>query len=160
MLLFLVGKEKHGIIFPCPFQSSSFFWGRSVTALYYCSLDRRLLLSNRLFIVQRIRTHEHMDQIQLLLRGQNVPLCVKRQTWMNTQSDLFSSTQATQPVSQIRTDSDFEYRKRLIYFVTNTIRCLLFLHNKSSSACTIKLPFILLVDALNVKQQQEIGGLQ
>lgn len=110
MLLFLVGKEKHGIIFPCPFQSSSFFWGRSVRALYYCSLDRRLLLSNRLFIVQRIRTHEHMDQIQLLLRGQNVPLCVKRQTWMNTQSDLFSSTQATQPVNQIRTDSDFEYR--------------------------------------------------
>ena len=27
------------------------------TAFYYCSLDRGLLVSNRLFIVQRIRTH-------------------------------------------------------------------------------------------------------
>lgn len=47
--------------------------------LYYCSLDRRLLLSNRLFIVQHIL--EHMDQIQLL---QNISGSVRGQTGMNS----------------------------------------------------------------------------
>lgn len=64
ILLFLVGKEKHGIIFHCPFPSSSCLSGMSVTALYYCFLEEGCSWATG---YPSFSASEHMDRIQLLL---------------------------------------------------------------------------------------------